>query len=293
MAREVTLETVLRGKGNTVTIGGGGPTVLIGERINPTGKKRLAAALQEGDLSLVEREALAQVDAGADIIDVNVGAVGVDEVDLLPRAVRKVVETVDAPVSIDTSNPDALAAALEELRRVAPEAKPLINSINGEERSLERLLPLAKEYGAAFIALCMDDRGIPQEPEERVAVAKKIIERATGLGIPQEDIVVDCLALTVGADHRAWTVTLQAIEAVNREFKVNQTVGASNVSFGMPERTLITGAALTIGIAAGITCPIVDAAKVRPYILAADLLLGTDEFGMRYIRAFRERQQSA
>lgn len=290
--REPTVQTILRGKGTTVTIGGGGPTVLIGERINPTGKKRLAAALQEGDLSLVAQEAVAQVQAGADIIDVNVGAAGVDEVALLPRAVRTVVDVVDVPISIDTANPDALAAALEELRRAAPEAKPLVNSVNGEERSLRRVLPLVREYGAAVIALGMGDGGIPQDAEGRVAVARAILERATSLGIPKEDVLVDCLALTVGADHRAGAVTLQAIEQVNREFRVNQTLGASNVSFGMPERDLLTGTLLAMAVAAGVTCPIVDAAKARPYLLAADLLLGVDEYGMRYIRGFRQRRQA-
>lgn len=289
--REPTVRTTLRGKETAVAIGGGGPTVLIGERINPTGKKRLAAALQEGDLTLVREEALAQVQAGADIIDVNVGAAGVDEVALLPRAVRTVVDAVDVPISIDTANPDALAAALEELRRAAPGAKPLVNSVNGEERSLGWVLPLVKAHGAAVIALCMGDKGIPQDAEGRVGVARAILERATGLGIPQEDVLVDCLALTVGADHKAGLVTLGAIERVNREFRVNQTLGASNVSFGMPERDLLTGALLTMAIAAGVTCPIVDVAKVRPFILAADLLLGVDEYGMRYIRAFRQRQQ--
>lgn len=290
--REPTVQTILRGKGTTVTIGGGGPTVLIGERINPTGKKRLAAALQEGDLSLVAQEAVAQVQAGADIIDVNVGAAGVDEVALLPRAVRTVVDVVDVPISIDTANPDALAAALEELRRAAPEAKPLVNSVNGEERSLRRVLPLVREYGAAVIALGMGDGGVPQDAEGRVAVARAILERATSLGIPKEDVLVDCLALTVGADHRAGAVTLQAIEQVNREFRVNQTLGASNVSFGMPERDLLTGTLLAMAVAAGVTCPIVDAAKARPYLLAADLLLGVDEYGMRYIRGFRQRRQA-
>jgi len=290
--REPTVRTTLRGKGTTVTIGGGGPTVLIGERINPTGKKRLAAALQEGDLSLVAQEAVAQVQAGADIIDVNVGAAGVDEVALLPRAVRTVVEAVDVPVCIDTANPEALAAALEELRRAVPGAKPLVNSVNGEERSLARVLPLVREHGAAVIALCMGDKGIPQDAEGRVGVARAILERATGLGIPQEDVLVDCLALTVGADHRAGLVALEAVERVNREFRVNQILGASNVSYGMPERDLLTGALLAMAIAAGVTCPIVDAAKVRPYILAADLLLGVDEYGMRYIRAFRQRRQA-
>lgn len=290
--RKTTMETTLKGQGNPVTIGGGGPTVIIGERINPTGKKRLAAALQEGNLSLVREEALAQVAAGADVIDVNVGAAGVDEVDLLPRAVRAVVETVEAPVSVDTANAEALAAALRELRQVVPDARPLVNSVNGEQASLERVLPLVKEFGTAVIALCMDDEGIPPTPEKRLDVARRIIQQAEELGIPRQDVVVDCLALTVGSDHTAAAVTLGAIEQVNREFAVNQTLGASNVSFGLPDRETINGASLAMVVAAGVTCPIVDAARVRPHILAADLLLGADPFAMRYIKAFRERRQA-
>ncbi|MGQ9583808.1 MAG: dihydropteroate synthase [Anaerolineae bacterium] len=289
--RQPTLQTTLRGKGGPFTIGGGGPTAIIGERINPTGKKRLAAALQAGDLDVVREEALAQVAAGADIIDVNVGAAGVDEVDLLPRAIRTVVEAVDVPISVDTANPQALAAALEELHRLVPQAKPLVNSVNGEEASLERVLPLVQQYGAAVIALCMDDAGIPPTAGKRLEVACRILERAERLGIPQEDVVVDCLALTVGADQKAAAITLEAIEQVNREFRVNQALGVSNVSFGLPERELLTGASLAMVIAAGVTCPIVDAAKARPYVLAADLLLGADEYAMRYIRGFRQRRQ--
>jgi len=289
--RQPTLQTTLRGKGTPVIIGGGGPTVIIGERINPTGKKRLATALQAGDLGLVREEALAQVAAGADVIDVNVGAAGVDEVALLPQAVCTAAQAVDAPVCMDTANVAALAAALEELRRLMPEAKPLITSVNGEDDSLQQLLPLVKEYAAAAIALCMDDEGIPPTAEKRLEVARRIIERAKGLGIPREDVVVDCLALTVGADHKAASVTLGAIELVNHEFGVNQSLGASNVSFGLPERELLNGASLATVIAAGVTCPIVDAAKVRLYVLAADLLLGSDEYAMRYIQGFRQRRQ--
>ncbi|MGD8517805.1 MAG: dihydropteroate synthase [Anaerolineae bacterium] len=286
------METVLKGTGKKVVVAPDRPTVLLGERINPTGKKKLAAALLEGDLEIVRKEALAQVEAGADILDVNVGAAGVDEVDLLPKAVKLVLETVDQPVAIDTADGKALAAALATHKEVNPDGKPLVNSVNGEEASLERVLPLVAEYGTAVIGLCMDDDGIPATPEERLAVAKKIVERAAGLGIPREDILIDCLALTVGADSKAGWITLEAIRIVREELGVNLALGASNVSFGLPDRETLNGAFLAMAIARGLNCPIVDAAKVAHYIQAADLALGRDEYAMRYLKAYRKRQKS-
>jgi 5-methyltetrahydrofolate--homocysteine methyltransferase len=285
------METILKGTGKKVVIAADRPTVLLGERINPTGKKKLAAALSAGDLEIVRQEALAQVEAGADILDVNVGAAGVDEVDLLPKAVKLVLETVDQPVAIDTADGKALAAALATHKEVNPDGKPLVNSVNGEESSLERVLPLVAEYGTAVIGLCMDDDGIPATPEDRLAVAKKIVERAAGLGIPREDILIDCLALTVGADSQAGWVTLEAIRMVREELGVNLALGASNVSFGLPDRETINGAFLAMAIGRGLNCPIVDAAKVAHYIQAADLALGRDEYAMRYLKAYRKRQK--
>ncbi|RLC54064.1 MAG: pterin-binding protein [Chloroflexota bacterium] len=284
------METILKGAGKEVVIGSDRPTVIIGERINPTGKKKLAAALLAGDLEIVRQEALAQVEAGADVLDVNVGAAGVDEVDLLPRAVRLVLETVDVPVCIDTPNAEALAAALAVHKELLPDGKPLVNSVNGEEGSLRRVLPLVAEHGAAVIGLCMDDEGIPATPERRLTVAKKIIERAEEVGIPREDVIIDCLALTVGADSKAGWTTLEAIRMVREELGVNMTLGASNISFGLPEREVINRAFIAIAIATGVNCPIVDAAKVRPYILATDLVLGRDDYARRYIQAFRRRR---
>jgi len=284
------LKTVLKGKGKEVIISWDRPVVIIGERINPTGKEKLAAALLSGDLEPIRQEALAQVEAGADVLDVNVGIAGVDEVEMLPEAVRVVIEAVDVPVCIDSANPDALAAALAVHRQLAPDGKPLINSVSGKEKSLERVLPLAKEYGAAVIGLCMDDEGIPSTPERRLEVARKIVERAEAMGIPREDVVIDCLALTMGADPKAGWVALEAIRMVKAELGVNMTLGVSNISFGLPERRVINGAFVAMAIAAGVTCPIGDAAKLRPYILAADLILGRDEYAMRYIRAFRRRK---
>jgi 5-methyltetrahydrofolate--homocysteine methyltransferase len=286
------MDTILKGTGKKVVIGAGRPTVILGERINPTGKKRLAAALVAGDLGVVRQEALGQIEAGANILDVNVGAAGVDEVDLLPKAVKLVLETVDAPVAIDTPDGEALAAALAVHKELVPDGKPLVNSVNGEEASLARVLPLVAEYGTAVIGLCMDDDGIPETPERRLAVAKKIVERAEGHGIPREDILIDCLALTVGADSQSGLVTLQAIRMVREELGVNLALGASNVSFGLPDREILNGAFLAMAIDRGLNCPIVDAAKVRAFILAADLSLGRDEYAMNYLKAYRQRQKA-
>jgi 5-methyltetrahydrofolate--homocysteine methyltransferase len=274
-----------------VTISPEKPTVLIGERINPTGKKRLAAALGEGNLDIVRKEALAQVEAGADVLDVNVGAAGVDEVDLLPKAVRLVMETVAVPVCIDSADIDALRAALAVHREMAPEGKPLINSVNGEEDRLEKVLPLVAEYGTAVIGLAMDDEGIPNTSERRLSVARKIVGQAEALGIPREDVVIDCLALTVGADSQAGVISLGAMRMVREELGVNMTLGASNVSFGLPDREVINWAFLAMAIQSGVNCPIVDAAKVRLAILASDLLLGRDDYAMRYIKDYKKRSK--
>jgi len=286
------LDTNLKGMKKKVVIGDGRPTVMLGERINPTGKKKLAAALVAGDLEVVRQEALAQVEAGAHILDVNVGAAGVDEADLLPKAVKLVLETVDVPIAIDTADGQAMAAALATHKKLNPGGKVLINSVNGEEASLARVLPLVAEYGTAVIGLAMDDDGIPETPEKRLAVATKIVERAEALGIGREDILIDCLALTVGADSQAGWITLEAIRMVREELGVNMALGASNVSFGLPERETINGVFLGMAIARGLNCPIVDAAKVGHYILAADLVLGRDDYAMRYLKAYRQRKKA-
>ena len=192
------METILRGTDSTVRIGLDHPTVLIGERINPTGREKLATELQAGNIEIVKREALSQVEAGADVIDVNVGAVGVDQVEVLPLAVQMVQEVVGAPISIDTADHDALAAALKVCQ-----GRPLVNSVNGEEKNLSRVLPLVADHGAAVIGLCMDDEGIPNDPHKRLEIARKIVERAKGLGIPPEDVLIDPLSLTVGTDSKA------------------------------------------------------------------------------------------
>ena len=278
--------TRLSGATKEVIIGHDRPTVLIGERINPTGKKKMSEALKAGELEIVRQEALTQVQAGADIIDVNVAATGVNEVTRLPQAVRVVNDTVDVPLCLDSPNPEALEAALKVYK-----GKPLLNSVTGEEHSLERVLPLVKEYGAAVIGLVQDEEGVPGDAERRLAIAHKIVERAEAIGIPRQDIIIDCLAFAVGADPRSGLVILETIRRIKAELGVNLTLGASNVSFGMPDRSLLNSAFVAMVIAAGVTCLIVDAAKVRPMALAADLVLGQDTYARRYIRAYRERQK--
>lgn len=266
-----------------VIIGHDRPTVLIGERINPTGKKALADALRAGDLDAVREEARKQVAAGADILDVNVGATGVDETVMLPLAVQAVAEVVDVPLCLDSRNAAALAAALE----VCP-GRPIINSVTGEASSLNEILPLAKRFGAPVIGLTLDDTGIPQDPVRRVEIARMIVERAAALGIPPEDVIIDCLTLTLGANTRAGLGTLEAVRRVKRELGVNQTQGASNISHGLPNRPYLTGAYLAIAIEAGLTCPTVDVAQVRFAVVSTDLILGRDDYALRYISAFRE-----
>ncbi len=284
------LTTVVTSKAKEVLISRDRPCVIIGERINPTGRKKLAASLQEGNFDIVRRDAVAQVEAGAKILDVNVGVPGADEPALLVQAIQAVREVADVPLCIDTADAEALEAGLKVY-----DGKALINSVNGEEARLVSVLPLVKEYGAAVIGLCMDDDGIPPTAEARFAVARKIIERAGKLGIPAEDVVIDPLALTLGADHRAGKIALDAIEMIVAEFGVNITMGVSNISFGMPDRDAINAAFIVMTIHAGLTCPIVNPLheQVATAILAADLLMGRDEWGSRWIKAYRQRQKAA
>jgi len=281
------VETRVSSPTKEVIIGGDQPTVLIGERINPAGKKKLAEALKAGDFEIVRREALSQVQAGADILDVGVGTFGVDEVSLLPQAVQAVIATVDIPLCLDSANPEALEAALKVCK-----GKPIINSVTGEERSLAKVLPLVKEYGAAVIGLVQDEEGIPKNAERRAAVARKVVERAEATGIAREDVILDCLAFAVGADPGSGPAVIEAIRKIKAELGVNLTLGASNVSFGLPDRTLLNNAFVIMAVAAGVTCLIVDVAQVRPAVVAADLILGRDKHARRYIEAYRKRQRS-
>ena len=277
------METKLSSATKEVVIGDGLPTVLIGERINPTGKKKMTAALEAGDLEVVRGEAVAQVEAGADILDVNVATVIVDEVTMLPKVVQTVMDTVDVPLCLDSSNPEALEAALKVYK-----GKPLVNSVTGQEDSLSKVLPLIKEHKAAVIGMTVDDDGIPNDVDRRVSIAHKIVERAEKLGIPREDIVVDCVTMTVGADIRSALVTIETIRKVKDELGINVTLGASNVSFGLPNRGLINTTFLAIAIAAGMNCPVINVAKVRPTVLATDLILARDKNALRYIKAQRQ-----
>jgi 5-methyltetrahydrofolate--homocysteine methyltransferase len=277
------MKTRVSSPSKEVIIGDNRPTVLIGERINPTGKKKLAEALKAGDLEIVRKEALAQVQAGADILDVNVGTFGVDEVTLLPKAVKMVMDTVDVPLCLDSSNPDALEAALKIYK-----GKPLVNSVTGEEHSLERILPLIKKYGAAVIGLVQDDEGIPKDAERRVRIAHKIMEKVEAAGVPPEDLVIDCLAFAVGAEPGSGAAVIEAIRRIKAQLGLNMTMGASNVSFGLPDRELLNNAFVVMAVAAGATCLIVDVAKVRPTVLAADLVLDRDKRARRYIEAHRQ-----
>lgn len=280
------METRVSSSTKEVIIGDTQPTVLIGERINPAGKKKLQESLKAGNLDIVRSEALAQAQAGADILDVNVGAFGVDEVTLLPQAVQAVMDTVDIPLCIDSNNPAALEAAIKIYK-----GKPLINSVNGEERSLARVLPMVKEYGAAVVGLVQDDDGIPKNAERRVSIARKIVERAEAAGIARENIIIDCLVFAIGADTNSGLAVIEAIHRIKAELGVNITMGASNISFGLPDRDLLNNAFVVIAIATGATCLIVDAAKIRPIVLAADLVLAKDNRARRYIEAYRQRQR--
>lgn len=277
------MKTRLSSATREVIIGDELPTVLIGERINPTGKKKMTAALESGDLEVVRREALAQIEAGADILDVNVATPIIDEETMLPEVVQAVMNTVDAPLCLDSSKPEALEAALRIYK-----GKPLVNSVTGQEDVLKRILPLIKEHKAAVIGMTVDDDGIPNDVDRRVAIAHKIVERADKLGIPPEDIIIDCVTMTVGADAKSALVTIESIRRIKDALGVNITLGASNVSFGLPNRDLINGAFLAIAIAAGMNCPVINVAKMRPTVLATDLLLTYDKNAMRYIRAQRQ-----
>ena len=276
------MQTTIKSATKTVSINTDGPVVIVGEKINPTGHKKMAAALQQGDFDYIRDLALRQVQYGADILDVNVGVPGLDDVKLMPQIVRLVSEVTDVPLCLDSPNPAALAAGLE-----AAQGKPLVNSVSGEKERLESVLPLVKDRGAAVIGLTMDDNGIPADVEGRVAIAELILDRAVKMGIPAEDVIIDPLVMTVGTDSQAGLVTLRAIELINKELDLNVNLGASNISFGLPDRPTINAAFLAIAISHGATCVISDPMKMTGVVRASDLVMGRDEFAMRFIRYFR------
>jgi 5-methyltetrahydrofolate--homocysteine methyltransferase len=281
------METVLTSKGKEVVIAEGRPTVLIGERINPTGREKIKAALREANFEWIRQEALAQVQFGADILDVNVGVAGLNEEVLLPEVVQCLIDTMDAPLCIDSTSPGALEAALKIYR-----GKPLVNSVTGGDKSIEEILPLVKTYKTAVVGLTIDEEGIPKDGKGRLKIARKIVEHGEALGIPRSDIIIDCVAQSIGADSQAGAVVLEAIRMIRAELGVNMTLGASNLSFGLPDRHLLNNAFLSMVIAAGVNCPIVDVSKVRTAVLSSDLILGSDHHATRYVHAFKHRRQN-
>lgn len=280
------METKLTSATKTVVIGSGLPVRIIGERINPTGRKALAAEMAAGKLDRVAADALAQLEAGAAILDVNAGIPMVDEPALLAEIVELVQSITDVPLCIDSSIVDALARGL-----AVYQGKALVNSVNGEEDRLEAVLPLVKKHGAAVIGLAMDESGIPETPELRLKVAKKILERAQDHGISAEDVIIDPLVLPVGASPNAGRIVLETLRLLREELGVNTVCGASNVSFGLPDRPALNSAFLSMCVASGITAVIANPLEAISHagILAGDLLMGNDENCMNWIKAHRKR----
>lgn len=284
-------ETRLRSATKEVVIASDRPFCIIGERINPTGRKVFQAQLREGDFSAIEKDVLAQVAGGADVLDVNMGVPLTDEPELLVKAITIVQSLTDLPVCIDSSVVDALAAGL-----AAYNGRALVNSVTAEDERLEAVLPLVKKHNAAIIALPNDADEIPMEADKRLELTAKIVRVATQeYGIAIEDIVIDPLAMPIGADPTVGRTALETIQRIHREWGLNMTCGASNVSFGMPGRHAINGAWLPLAMAAGMTSAIMDARTVSivESVRAADLLLGNDEWGGAWIGAFRRRQAAA
>ncbi len=278
------MKTILRGKINEVIIDTNGPVIVIGECINPTRRIRLVTALQERNFTYVLELAESQIKAGADVLDVNVGFPGVDDVKLLPETVLVIRSSFDIPLCLDSPNPKAIEAAL----KVAG-GKCLINSLNGEEKSLKALMHIAKEYEAAIIGLTMDDDGITNDPEKRLAIAEKILERALKSGLKEEDVIIDPLAMAVSADSRACLVTLETIRLVHQKLGLNITMGASNISFGLPDREALNTAFVSVAIFNGLTCPIANPEKITAAVRATDLVLGRDDFAVRFVEHFQGR----
>jgi 5-methyltetrahydrofolate--homocysteine methyltransferase len=281
-------ETVLRSATKEVVIGHGRRFCLIGERINPTGRKIFQEQLRAGDLSAIERDVKAQVEGGADVLDVNMGVPLTDEADLLVRAITLVQEHTDLPICIDSSVVEALEAGL-----AAYQGRALVNSVTAEDERMAAILPLVKKHDAAIIALPNDADEIPMQADKRVELTRKIIEVATTeYGIAAADIVIDPLAMPIGADTAVVNTALETMRRIREEFGVNMTCGASNVSFGMPSRHALGSAFLPMAMTAGLTSAIMDARtpQIVEAVKAADLLLNHDEWGGAWIAAHRARQ---
>jgi 5-methyltetrahydrofolate--homocysteine methyltransferase len=277
--------TTVSSASREVHIGFDRPFVIIGERINPTGRKILAEEMKNGDFSRVEADALAQVQAGAHMLDVNAGSPLADEPAILAKAIQLVQSITDVPLSIDSS----IVAALESGLSVY-QGKALVNSVTGEEDRLETVLPLVAKYKAAVVAISNDETGISEDPDVRFKVAKKIVERAADHGIPYSDVVVDPLVMPIGAINSAARQVMHLVRRLREELKVNTTCGASNVSFGLPNRNGINSAFLTMAIGAGMTSAITSPlhAEVIQAVLGADVMMGNDPDCTRWIRKYRE-----
>jgi 5-methyltetrahydrofolate--homocysteine methyltransferase len=280
------MNTILKSDKKEVVIDIDKPFVIIGEKINPTGLKKLGQALVDKNMDYVKALALRQVAWGADVLDVNVGHPQIDEVAMISMVVEAIKSVVDVPLCIDSNDPKILEAGLN-----AAPGKPLVNSVNGEDKQLGAVLPIVKARGAAVIGLTIGDNGIPKTAEERLAVAGKIIEYAAKMGIPAEDIIIDPLVMTVGHDSNAALITLKTIELITKEYGVNINLGASNVSFGLPDRHSVNSAFLSLAMQMGATCSITDPIKLGSTIRATDLLLSKDANSIRYLKYFRATEK--
>ncbi|MFM1825962.1 MAG: hypothetical protein RLZZ37_597 [Actinomycetota bacterium] len=281
------MHSILRSASKEVVIGHDVPFVIIGERINPTGRKKFQEQLRAGDLSQIEIDVQQQVEGGADVLDVNMGVPLTDEPDLLSKAIKLVQSKTDLPICIDSSVIEALDAGLK-----AYEGKALVNSMTGEDDRMEAILPLVKEHKAVIMALSNDETGIPATAKERLDITEKIVRTVEKYGIPLEDLVIDPLAMTVGADTEAVKITLETIHLIKDRFGLNMSMGASNVSFGLPNRHAVNASFLPMAMAAGLTSAIMDARtkEIVTSVRAADLLLGNDAWGANWISAFRAQQ---
>ena len=284
----MTMHTTVNSADKTLTIGSDQPFCIIGERINPTGRKTFQEQLRSGDLSAVEKDVADQIASGAMMLDVNMGAPLVDEAALLAEAVRLIQRLTDVPLCIDSSIVEALEAGL-----AAYEGKALVNSVTAEDERMEMILPMVKKYGAAVIALPNDDKEIPEDPQRRFELTEYIVDKATGTyGIPLEDIVIDPLAMPIGADSQMVVRTLETIHLIADRIGVNMTLGASNVSFGMPDRHTLNSVFLPMAMGAGLTSAIMDARtpSIVTAVKAGDFMLGNDEWGMAWISTHRARE---
>ena len=291
MTGGLTHETKIRSATKEVVIGHDRPFTIIGERINPTGRRIFQEQLRAGDFSAIERDVKAQVEGGAHVLDVNMGVPLTDEPELLAKAITLVQELTDLPVCIDSSVVEALEAGLSVYQ-----GRALVNSVTAEDERMEAILPLVKRFNAAIIALPNDEDEIPMEPDKRLVLVRKVVEVATKeYGIPIEDIVIDPLAMPIGADSSNALSFFETVGRIKDEFGVNMTCGASNVSFGMPGRHSLGSVFLPMAMAAGLTSAIMDARtpQIVEAVQAADLLLGHDEWGGAWIAAFRAKQAAA